>query len=86
LPECLDDHVAESIRATRDKVERRTRRLRDGRPFDMRSRTAIAGSVEAIRCANIRGGFAVADAYRRWTDATRDKAVMSTARGRDGGG
>jgi hypothetical protein len=38
-----------------------------------------AGSVEAIHCANFRGGFAlaVADACRRWSDVTDDEAVKT---------
>lgn len=123
-----EDDVAESTRAAREKVERRVRRLRGGRPFDLRDRTAIvvddgiaagstmraaitalrrhnasrivvavptahrsslealAGSVEAIHCANIRGGFrfAVADAYRRWTDVTDDEAAKAMECGRGG--
>jgi len=37
----------------------------------------MAGQVETVYCANIRGGltFAVADAYQRWSDIREDEAV-----------
>jgi len=120
--------IAESTRAARDKVERRMRRLRGGRPFDLRNRTtivvddgiaagstmraaitalsrqkasqiviavptahrssldALSGSVAAIHCANVRGGFrfAVADAYRCWTDVTDDEAAKALERSEGG--
>jgi putative phosphoribosyl transferase len=120
-----EDDIAESTRAARDKVERRVRRLRGGRPLDVRNRTAIvvddgiaagstmraaitalwrkgaprivvavptahrgslealASSVEAIHCANVRGGsrFAVADAYQRWTDVTDNETAQALERG-----
>jgi len=121
------DDIAESTRAARDKVERRVRRWRGGRPLDVRNRTAIvvddgiaagstmraaitalrrknaprivvavptahrgslealASSVEAIHCANVRGGprFAVADAYQRWTDVTDNETAQALERGGD---
>jgi putative phosphoribosyl transferase len=48
---------------------------------------ALAGSVETIHCANVRGGFrfAVADAYQRWTDLTDDEAAKALERGGGGG-
>jgi len=37
----------------------------------------MASEVEALYCANIRGGFsfAVADAYEAWTDVTEEEAI-----------
>ncbi len=37
----------------------------------------MASAVEAIYCANIRGGFsfAVADAYEEWTDVAEEEAI-----------
>jgi putative phosphoribosyl transferase len=37
----------------------------------------MASEVEALYCANIRGGFsfAVADAYAAWTDVTEEEAI-----------
>jgi predicted phosphoribosyltransferase len=36
----------------------------------------VAGQVDRLFCANVRGGasFAVADAYRRWSDVTEEEA------------
>jgi putative phosphoribosyl transferase len=38
----------------------------------------VANEVEALYCPNIRGGwqFAVADAYRHWSDVQEDEAVQ----------
>jgi putative phosphoribosyl transferase len=38
----------------------------------------MASEVEALYCANIRGGFsfAVADAYEEWTDVTEEEALV----------
>jgi putative phosphoribosyl transferase len=40
---------------------------------------ALAGSVEALHCANVRGGFrfAVADAYEHWADVTDNEAAKA---------
>ncbi|HEY6000304.1 MAG TPA: phosphoribosyltransferase family protein, partial [bacterium] len=110
--------IEAGLAATREKVARRVRTLRHGRPFpDLGGVTAVlvddglasgftmAVAVEAVRragaaavivgvptghdtalrrlaprvdalyCANERGGrmFAVADAYRRWTDVSEDE-------------
>ena len=48
---------------------------------------ALAASVDAVHGANVRGGFrfAVADAYRHWTDVTDDEVAEALDRGRDGG-
>ncbi len=37
----------------------------------------MASEIEALYCANIRGGFsfAVADAYEEWTDVTEEEAI-----------
>jgi hypothetical protein len=37
----------------------------------------MAEEVEALYCANIRGGFsfAVADAYAVWTDVAEEEAI-----------
>lgn len=41
----------------------------------------VAAEVEAVYCANLRGGFsfAVADAYRVWTDVTDDEVLTLLA-------
>ena len=51
-----------------------------------RSVERLARFVEAVCCANIRGGlgFAVADAYRRWTDVADDEVEKILARSRVG--
>lgn len=38
---------------------------------------AVAAAADAVYCANLRGGsrFAVADAYRRWSDVAEADAV-----------
>jgi predicted phosphoribosyltransferase len=37
----------------------------------------VANVADAVYCANLRSGypFAVADAYRRWTDVSEDEAA-----------
>lgn len=57
-----------------------------------RSVERLAREVDGVCCANVRGGasFAVADAYRRWTDVGDDEAeeILRRARARptpDGG-
>ncbi|MBW2721497.1 MAG: phosphoribosyltransferase, partial [Deltaproteobacteria bacterium] len=42
-----------------------------------RSVESIAGEVDTLYCANIRGGyhFAVADAYERWSDVDEEELV-----------
>lgn len=47
----------------------------------------MAGQVEAIYCPNIRGGwqFAVAEAYRFWTDVDENEAAAILAESRGGG-
>jgi putative phosphoribosyl transferase len=42
----------------------------------------MAEEVEALYCANIRGGFsfAVADAYEAWTDVTEGEAIVQYKR------
>jgi predicted phosphoribosyltransferase len=114
------DEVEAGVAATREKVERRVRRLRGDRPFpDLAACTVIvvddglasgftmhtaiaalrkhgarqivvavptghaaavarlADEVEAVYCANVRGGlsFAVADAYEQWSDVDEDEAL-----------
>ncbi|MGM0385836.1 MAG: phosphoribosyltransferase, partial [Actinomycetota bacterium] len=46
---------------------------------------AVAASADAVYCANLRGGarFAVADAYRRWSDVDEAEAVAMFQRQRD---
>ena len=48
------------------------------------SARAIAPSVEAFYCANVRGGhqYAVADAYKEWSDVGEDevRAILETFR------
>lgn len=47
----------------------------------------VAGKVEAIYCANVRGGwpYAVAGAYRLWTDVSEDQAASILAELTTGG-
>jgi predicted phosphoribosyltransferase len=117
--------VASGIAATRQRVERRVRTLRAGRPLpDLRSREPLlvddglasgftmqvavealrrvgartvrvavpTGHLEAVErllpvvetifCANVRGGsrFAVADAYRHWSDVDEAQVRQELAR------
>jgi predicted phosphoribosyltransferase len=46
-----------------------------------RSVESIAGEVDTLYCANIRGGdhFAVADAYVRWSDVSEKEVVSLLA-------
>lgn len=115
-----EEQIEEGIAQTTQKVLRRAKRFRGGRPFpDLTKRQVIlvddglasgftmlvavealrkadaqhlcvaiptghasslprmASEVEALYCANIRGGFsfAVADAYEAWTDVDEEEAI-----------